>query len=128
METKKSISIRLKQSKILQIGSLLIQLIALAYFLYFGFKITAIGAIVSIFGVILNIFVIFSNGGKMPSAERTTIGDLHAPITESTKYWFLGDIILTKNYRWSIGDILMIIGDIIMGVGVIIYFTKMFFF
>ena len=74
-------------------------------------------------GFLLNAIPIFLNGGAMPvsAAAAETAGltlnisteGLYTLINESTKMWFLGDIIpltFLRNFAISIGDIIAVIG------------------
>ena len=77
-------------------------------------KLLAAGMGFITFGLICNALVTTMNGGMPVLGLNYTVGKW-LPMTPSTKLPFLGDVI----FHWSIGDITMIAGYILAGVGLI---------
>jgi len=84
-----------------------------------------IGMGFSILGISSNLLCLYSNKWKMP-VYRGSNTKSHISYTnkKSVKFWFLSDIIKldTKNWknRTSIGDVLILLGVVLVWVGVFI--------
>jgi len=66
-------------------------------------------------GIFLNFLVMSLNGFKMPVRTSTLIlSDKYCMLTGESKLWFLADIIKISNIILSIGDIVVIIGVLVL--------------
>ena len=63
-----------------------------------------------ILGITLNVVVVFTNFGFMPSLNRTEMYGVWMPMTESTKLNYLGD----RFAGFSIGDFILITGVLVL--------------
>ncbi|MDO8429779.1 MAG: DUF5317 family protein [bacterium] len=82
-----------------------------------------IGIAIYALGQFSNMLVVVLNGGRMPSIDLPAETLRHTPMTNETILPFLSDWIYFQRL-----DILFSIGDVLLGLGIIVFSVKFLFF